>query len=112
MNESKIVQEVNHTKKLNSVHSNHAFQKRLQQRAEKNNTVVPNKLVEKLDKIDQTNENNQSTNLFVQIIEDKLEIILEKLENERKMILSHGLMKKEVVDVKLSVQKEIEIEKL
>jgi hypothetical protein len=29
MNESKIVQEVNHTKKLNSVHSNHAFQKRL-----------------------------------------------------------------------------------
>jgi hypothetical protein len=41
--------------------------------------------------------------LFAQEVEDRLDMLLERLENERNVILSHGLMKREVVDIKISV---------
>jgi hypothetical protein len=69
-------------------------------------------LSQKLDVLDKKTDSSQIKQLFTQEVEDRLELLLEKLENERNVILSHGLMKREVVDVKISVQKEIELEKL
>lgn len=66
----------------------------------------------KLDIIDKKEDKEKIRSLFIQEIEDRLEIIFEKLNKERNLILSNGLLRKQVLDVKLSVQKDIELEKL
>lgn len=69
-------------------------------------------VADKLESIDQRHKQDHIQKVFAQEVEDKLEILLEKLQNERTKILSHGLMKREVIDLKMSVVKEIEVEKL
>lgn len=83
-----------------------------QENSSQSNEKSRGNLGKKLDVLDKKEDKEKVKTLFIQEIEDRLEIIFEKLNKERNLILSNGLMKKNVLDIKLSVQKDIELEKL
>ena len=77
-----------------------------------NSTKSKQTITNKFDHDDREVELKTIKELFLKEVDYKLERVLDRLMKQRNLVLSYGLMDEHVLEVKLSVLKEIEMEKL
>lgn len=76
------------------------------QKAKPGSSTVP------LEDTAEKNLKQEALEILAQRIEDDLEVLMEKLQRERRVVLSNGLYSQQVLDLKTDVEREVETEKL